>query len=191
MIGVYNITTNWAIFVKLLLSILMVSSTPASVEYRQVNSAITTLPVNLDPPSPSPHALTSTQQFDNVVQAYKDQVDCIHLYCCPVLSCIYARSEYTIRCGEVKSPIPLSLRVPCINQCYVCDSTHINTCLPIIFSGSIAFLESGRFGSVLGVEINVENGTDFVATLGLNKDWCKRVFGLAKLNTYNVTAFFL
>ena len=117
-----------------------VQSTPASVKYRQINSAITTVPMNSDLPSPSPHALTSTKQFNNVVQAYKDQTNCLHLYCLPVLGCIHTRSEYIMRCGEIKPP-PSSIP-PCITQCYVCNGTHVKTFLPIIFSSAIAFLKS-------------------------------------------------
>ena len=79
----------------------------------------------------------------------------------------------------------------CDTQCHVCDGTHSKTFLPIIFSSSFAFLKSERFGAVLGVEIDVENGAAFAASLASNGDECKRVFGLKNSDTYNVHAFFL
>ena len=91
--------------------------------------------------------------------------------------------------GEVLQPPPTI--TSCETQCHVCDGSHSKTFMPIIFSGAFAFLKSSNFGAVLGVEINVDNGTSFVASLSSDGDWCKRVFGLKNPKTYNVTAFFL
>jgi len=79
----------------------------------------------------------------------------------------------------------------CVTHCHVCDRCHSKSFLSIIFSGAYAFLKSDRFGAVLGVEINVENGAAFVSSLASDGDECKRVFGLKNPTTYNVTVFFL
>ena len=190
MTGVYAITTDWVMYVKLLLSIVMPLSLPDETsEYRQVNSAISTLAANSQHTPNSPSPLTSTQLYNNTAQAYVDHVDCINLYCLPQLGCVHARSEWIMHCGEMEQQAPQI--TPCETQCHVCDGSHSKTFLPIIFSGAFAFMKSSAFGAVLGVEINVDNATSFVASLSSDGDWCKRVFGLKNPSTYNVTAFFL
>ena len=81
-----------------------------------------------------------------------------------------------MHCGEMKQPPPTVTN--CDTQCHVCDGTHSKTFLPVIFSSSFVFLKSARFGAVLGVEIDVENGAAFAASLASNGDECKRVFSL-------------
>ena len=190
MTGVYSITTDWRMYVKLLLSIIMpLSDQDDTAEYRSVNSAITTLGTNTQNTQTSSSPLTSTQRSNNVTQAYVEHVDCLNLYCLPQLGCIHARSEWIMHCGEIEQP-PLAI-TSCETQCHVCDGSNSKTFLPIIFSGALAFLRSSTFGSVLGVAINVDNGSEFVASLASDGDWCKSVFGLKNPTTYNVTAFFL
>ena len=81
-------------------------------------------------------------------------------------------------CGEMKQP--LHRVTHCDTQCHICDGTHSKTFLPIIFSGAFTFLKSAHFGAVWGVEINVENGAAFVASLVFDGNEYKLVFGMKK-----------
>ena len=119
----------------------------ATPEYMQVNSAISTLTGNSQQEQHSVSLLLSIQLINNVVQAYNNQVDCLNSYCLPLLGCIHRRSEWIVQCGEIKQPPPTVTN--CDTQCHVCDETQSKTFLPIIFSGSFAFLKSARFGAVL------------------------------------------
>ena len=82
MTGVYAITTNWIMFVELMLSIIMPSSAPTETPaHWQVNSAISHVSDNSQQQQSFISHLMPTQQLNNYVQAYNDQIDCINLYC--------------------------------------------------------------------------------------------------------------
>ena len=190
MTGVYSITTDWVMYIKLVMTIILPPpSEEATPEYKEINSAITSPNRSSKRQRLSNVALTSLDHHINRATAYTDHVDCVNLYCLPALGCVHARSEWIMHCGEMHQPPPSI--APCETQCHVCDGTHLQTFLPIIFSGALAFMKSSAFGAVLGVEIKADNCAASVASSSSDANMCKSVFGVRAPKTYQVTAFFL
>ena len=147
MTGVYLITTDWVGYVKLLMTIVLPpGSEKATPEYKEVNSAITSPNRSTSKwQRLSDVALTSTEQQNNRASAYADHVACVNLYCLPELGCVHARSEWIMYSGKMQQPPPSI--TPCLTQCHVCDGIHLQTFLPIIFSGALSFMKSSTFGA--------------------------------------------
>ena len=190
MTGVYSITTDWVMYVKLVMTIILPPASEESTpEYKEINSAITSPNRSSKRQRLSNVALTATEHRNNRATAYADHVDCVNLYCLPELGCVHARSEWIMHCGEMQQPPPSI--APCGTQCHVCDGTHLQTFLPIIFSGALAFMKSPAFVAVLGVELTADNCIALVASLSTDANMCKGVFGIRSTKQYQVTAFFL
>ena len=101
MLGRYLIFTDWLMFVKLLLSILLPLEieTNEPPEYGGINSVgQSKTPVkhnchNTYRSQPSCQ-LTVNQISDNIVQGNDDLIDLLYLYCLPDFGCIHCRSEF-------------------------------------------------------------------------------------------------
>ena len=115
MIGLFAVYTNWALFVRLLLSILLPgkSETRSGQDHEFANSMITSrLPLKqpTSDPTNKPQAtkvpLTSEQVHANRVTAYEDLLDVIHFYFMPSFGCVHCRAEWFLFAGEYTPYLP-------------------------------------------------------------------------------------
>jgi hypothetical protein len=198
MFGRYIVFTNWALFIKLLITILIprTNNDAEPTEAVSVNTFIT---------SKSPEKrkrttanqercpLNATQKHNNVVQAFGDLLEVLSFYFLPGLGCAHCRAEWYMASG-VLEPHP-EVMLPCNNQCFVCDDERKDKdgkaipqyIRPIIYNGAIDFLNSRRVADALPFELTHDNGWELLDLM--DKDWLLRVFGKTTINKYCVASF--
>ena len=105
-------------------------------------------------PAPTPitqrRPLTSEQRRNNIVNAYNDYIDTINFLYMPRWGCIHLRSEWLLSTKHNTRPPQSFIEAhgPCNNMCYICKRTHNKWMLPIIYKGTVEFLETAVEGSV-------------------------------------------
>ena len=193
MTGEYNIFTNWVMFVKLALSMLLPAKKDKEVptECSGVNSAIPTTPQpaprTSDSQSAMKYPLTKAQNDDNRANAHSDLIDVLHISTLAGLGCIHCRHEWFMAMGYLSAPPEVLL--PCNTQCYICDKSYEKYILPVVYSGAIEFLDSRRLNDITPFVLTVDSCEEFVDRLAKDKDWLGKVFGKESVARYNCTAF--
>ena len=136
MSGAYRMFSDWRMFIKLLLSIVipLTSVSKEIPEYEGLNSLIVSKspvkrPVHQKESSiASPSApLSKTARHNNIVDGYNDLVKVTNMFCLPGLGCVHARLEWfmgSIAKGNMDVPLPNNLIAPCKTQCYVCNGKY-------------------------------------------------------------------
>ena len=210
--GTLALFTDWRLFIKLLLSILLPSRLPSSDEihdHEYVNSMITPRsPEGRDSNRSSDANATNTHtaplsQYvirNNVVQAYKDLIDVVNFTFMPGFGCIHLRKEWYLHLKHVV-PLPDVIidvnadgneyaRGACKNCCYVCNGNYKKYMLPIVHAGALEFLSSSLFSDQMPYDITNADCEGMPNILWESKDMRKKVFGVATVDKHNVYSFF-
>ena len=205
--GKYVVMTNWVMFVKLLLSILIPpSARNDSGELRDVQYINTMLktksPDKRDQDASGTKVtaqqtshLSQTKKQDLIASALKDLVDVTNYLFLPDLGCIHLRAEWYLHRGAMESlpsDWPNDEHPACANKCYVCRGSHKKYMLPVVHAGAVDFLDSDHFSGrgMMPYVITHESANTMTNKLWESSDWRKRVFGLKKVTKFNVNCFF-
>ena len=195
--GLFAIYSNWSLFVKLLLTVLLPrdSGSDEIPEHDFVNSTVTARSPekrNADGKGTSEKRLrcplTDDDRRNNIDRAHQDLIEMTRLFFLPALGCIHCRTEWGLFSGDYNHHPEIML--PCGDQCFVCDRSHEKYILPVIFDGAQEFLKSSYFADKLPFDITNDNAEGLVDLLWDSPDGRKKVFGKKKVDKYNCAAFF-
>ena len=144
--GIYRVFTDWRLFVKLLLTILLPPKTPKSDEpddYEFVNSMITARTPEKRAEKSTPvieetAPLTDVQRRNNIVDGYNDFIQVLNFLFLPALGCLHVRAEWFLS-RRVMLHLPEEvLHETCGGQCCVCNKKYQKWILiPIVYEGAV------------------------------------------------------
>ena len=203
----YVVLTDWKLFIKLLLSIVVPPQKTSSNEmhdYEYVNSVIASKTPGKNTKANTSKSgnrsnsaqlpLNAIQRRDNIVRCYNDLIDVINFLSLSNLGCIHLRSDWYLHCGENKhlpSHWPNKEQPVCGNKCYVCKGTYDKYMLSIMYEGAYLCLKSDYFSATgsMSYPISNDNYNDVIDKLWDSGDWMKLVFGVKKVAIYIMNPF--
>lgn len=200
--GMFVIFTDWRLFTKLLVSVLLPPPANKSVEHSDVDYVNTMIesqsPDKRGTRQPPPAStsqlrpLTREQQRENVVNAYEDYMETINFLFMPGWGCLHLRSEWLLstRPNTRPSQAFADEHGPCNNMCYVCKRNHEKWMLPVVYAGAVEFLGTELFKGQMPYEITYDNSEGLVNILAESADMKLKVFGKKTIAKYNVHSFF-
>mmetsp|Transcript_13705 Transcript_13705/g.23332 ORF Transcript_13705/g.23332 Transcript_13705/m.23332 type:complete len:186 (+) Transcript_13705:890-1447(+) len=113
----------------------------------------------------------------------------------PGLGCLHLRSEWYLHWGvleDLPTDWPNDKNPCCNSNCYVCNGSYTKNIHPIVYEGTLEFLESEYFcgEGFMPYKISHDNYDNVPNRLADSADWKKKVFGLKMVPKYKVNAFF-
>ena len=193
MIGCFAVFTSWTLFVKLILTTLVpiVGADEEANEFLGTNSMITSRSPEKRKlrqrtiPATSKRPLSSSEKRANVIGAYNDIIDVLHLYFLPGFGCIHCRCEWFMSTGRLECYPEVML--PCETQCFVCKRDPKGYIKPILFEGAVEFLGSKRIQDAMPLEITYASCDDILDLVYMDHDWLMRVFGTPQSDSWTYT----
>ena len=175
MIGCFAVFTSWTLFVKLILTTLVpiVGVDAEANEFLGTNSMITSRSPEKRKlrqrtiPATSKRPLSSSEKRDNIIGAYNDIIDVLHLYFLPGFGCIHCRCEWFMSTGQLECYPEVML--PCETQCFVCKRDPKGYIKPILFRGAVDFLGSKRIQDAMPLEITYASCDDILDLLYMDR----------------------
>ena len=203
--GTYSVMTDWAKFVRLLLSIVLrTQSVAAPADHEYVNTMIESKSPErrpevssvVDTSSTLPGVpLTPAQLQASTAQSYLNLIEVINFLFLPDLGCVHLRAEWYLHKGSLDN-MPCDLQCnndsTCENNCFVCNGAYKKYILPVVFEGAVEFLDSDYFlgRHNMPYPLTHETTHDMTNKLWESNDWRTKVFGLKSVKKYNVHSFF-
>ena len=195
--GTILVLTNWRLFIKLLLTVLLDHESKtvnsSSFENSMIRSTPSAQAVQHQFRSNSRSKLTNEEKKKNKDQAIKDLVEVLYYFFMPALGCLHQRAEFFLSRGQCTyDPLVCSIRQSwCGNKCYICNGDYTDSIRPIIYEKAKEFLQSSLFNDNYRTsELTFDNTDDMPNILWESNDWKRDIFGKASVTQYNVFAFF-